>query len=1410
MNAIVPLNIAALRVSKNDHTNRVSRFKGRTAVFEQMPHDSAAKQASTGDMVVKPLQDDASPQNPLEMGIHLHWELPDYFRRGMQPAQGGDIVFPQTPNRWLVIRYLSVYDTGTGKYGSVQPKCWIVESDFISRDLTPDGDGVLRPAVSVPLPANPPPGQQPYRYMGRVVDYESWDPGSEPAENYLLAYNGSDGKSLYLTSIGFVGPAFSAYYPECCSVFGFWDHFHDVETVYQAMNDNAPIKFKASYQVVGWIQEAGADPLTDVASLVTDQYNQYVEQCLTENVAVVQTPADEFESIAAQKFRWDFRKQDIAFTLKADKKLDTLTVPGRTLCAGLLQEIVWNMLSHPETSYFLNNPKNPTAPAIWTDTVELAVGNTTIEALSALLKYDLENPNDDASLLDNYEDLLNALQLGLLHDLEQNGNALISLEEDLHSKAFSQLSGGYLWVVERKHPATPSDADQQATLPLDVAEQLNLLNQAQKNYDQGRAALDVMRKQLFMDWIRYVKIYVSGQADPNVGINAITNFLLAGQSGELPAVVASGQAVGILLYRQETATAEIVGIEQPAAGNSLAAAVWTQFQATIAALAPYPDWQLRAVPGPAFWMPTDPVLVMEGNRLEPVRRNGPGPNVFVRLSGEVLNSLKLTYQGNSFTIPTSAMSGMPGISAVTPMKEDAQALIDEAYLLVPTLAGTVADALKSMGGNGNPAVSAYGDFLTSLNSAQGGLSPLEDGGDTGLFAAIHATGEPVAANLTETVSAPLAIDVTFTNDAANGWAPDAVAWNTQTALPEFDSDRYDPFLPVFLLWSAQLDPLTRNKNNGSDYAADNLTNYFHLDADAVDYQYKMPPAFTTEVPVLYESAVTLAKTTTYSLTNQIDNYVANYPTDAVVDAELEDAKSVYQSRKIVSQGLGSFNIEQTLRAFIPRVTVEDLVKGARDTVTTALNNAAVANPNDDWYDFGFNSQTPIATGLLSQHNFGPLRSGFAEIFSLEIVDVFGQRMTLNTSAVNPDGSMQTIVANSLRPASGDTANQGKIFLPPRLLGPTRLWFNWLSAMHDNRVAGVTADFVEMNSHPATSPVCGWVMPNHLDNSLFFYDADGTAIGSFGVEHNDLVYRTRAGNLNNPQDLLADDIGPQTGPPTVNAHLATFMWYIDGKDADFLRDLMSTIENSDKFINPANFAQDASLAVFIGRPLALSRAVIGLETSGNVLPISQADNGPNDPFPSDVTNNRFAYAARQQASSAELDEVQFPVRLGDLANIDDGLVGYLVEAAGPNPYDTFYSPAALAQGGHGVVQPCPDTIELTLNAAPITVTMLIDPRAPIHATTGVLPVQARQIPPDQYAETVRSLAVTFFTHPMLCLRQGLVVPLPKESGYQWSWIAPGSTTPLPLTPNAANEFAVFGYTPQALLEGWLRLGEEPSQ
>ncbi len=1405
--AILPLNVSALRVNNNDAENLTIKFKGRTAVFEKMPFTPASKIPSTGNAIVQLLESTATPASTLRTGIHLHWELPDVYKRGAQGPNGGNPVFPHAPNTWLVLRYLQVFDPASKLYKPTQTKGFIVESDYVS--LTPDLDrtGAPRPTITVPLPDNPPPGQQPYRYMGRVVDYEDWTGPGDPSD-YLDSYGDN-----YLTAIGFVGPSFASYYPECCSVFGFWDNFSDLPDIAAAIESNEPIKFRVSYQVIGWVRDAGKDVLVPFKDTVTKAYDDYVAQAQAEKAEIAITPVDEVARIASQNYKLSFNKDDITYALNPDKTIKSIDLPARGLCSGVMQEIVWNMDTDPGSRYFLNNPTSSTTPnAIWVDDqLEMAVGNTTVEGMSALIKHDTGGTaSNDAQKL-GMEMLLDALQMGMLHDIETKSSSLIELDEALHSRAFGKVAGGYLWAVDKRSepgqkPRTAPSANDQITLPLDLAELLNTLNKAQKAYDQGRAELDTIRKQLFMDWQRWVANYIDPVSSRlHVPPSVLTAFIdNQSPESELGYVIQRSKEVGIQRYRVDSVTGEVTGLDAPEDMPSLAGAVYAAWEAVKAALPANKPWDLIATAAPNFWLPTDPVLVMEGDRLQPVRRNGNAALTPVRLLTEVLNELVMEYTGATFTLAASTIKGLPALTASTPMPDPIQACIREAALLVPMLAGQVGQAVQELG-SGNPAQADLAKFVEALNRAQGGTSPLDPVPvDGGLYGALHADGAKPELNAKFDIEAPLAISFTFTNAGKTGWSPYGPAITAQTALPSFDPQRVDPFLPAFMLWNVTLDPLIRDADQ--NFEADTLTTRFELDADAVDYTYPVKNGsgdFTTGTPVSYSGSVLLSHQPTKSLTSQIDRYEQTYPNDPDADA-LNAAKTAYEHAQILSQGIGGFNDFQLLREVIARVRVEDLVQGIRDQLTLNVNAAAQANRSDNWYDYGFNTLQPISQGLLADNNFGPLRAGFAQVFDVEIIDVFGQRMQVSTKNRRPDNSQVAEPSFALRPAEGDTAHANDIYLPPRLLAPSRVWFRWLSAEHDSKLKGYGGDFVEMNSHPATSPVCGFVLPNHLDGSLFFYQAGGTAIGSFGVEHGVLVYRSRPGGT----DSLAEDIGAWQSKPLVNEHLYDVMWRIQHGGADFLTGMMNAILGSEGFLNPERYAQDVSLSVLIGQPLAITRAVVGLESLGRTVPVSQADTDATSPFSEDVTQGRYRYADRQAASSAALEAVKVPVRLGNLAHIDDGMIGFFLDGSGTEgPYGDFYAPAAKTRAG-GVAPPDPATLQVKLNAQPQTVTFLMDPRGPVHATTGILPVAQLLIPPDQYTQAMSRLQVTFFTHPVLQGADALRVPLPLEAGYQWAWVQPGFKSSIRLAAQSGSEIARFGFSPQTLLEGYAELQKAP--
>lgn len=1407
MIAIVPLNVAALRVSRNDTERVAPKFKGRRARFDAMPHSGGPSGASTGDRVLRPLSENDTDE-ALGPGIHLHWELPDHFRRGS--AVDGDVDFPPAPNRWLITRHLRVFDERAAGYGPISAARWVVESDFVSETQPADDDGTVRPSVVVPLPPAPAVGAKPFRCMGRAVGFDGWRPARQPGTGYLgdPQYAGADGRPQRLTAIGFAGPGFSAYYPECRSVFGFWDRFLDAPPVAAAIAEHTAIRFIASYQVIGWIDDAALDPLAPLAGQATDQYHERLRQCRQEKIDIDRTPADVFVDLAARTCRWQFRAEEITFARDPDTKVcRSLDAPSRTLCAGIIQEVVWDLPRDAGTTDFLGNPDQPLEPAVWQDTATIACGNTTQEALAAELKRDIGNTSTDPDVLANDELLVNALLLGLLSGIEQKHNTIVDLEEALHARGFSRLAGGQLWTVQNRGAESGAvpDADQEVTLPPALADRLAALNAAQKAYDQARAELDLMRRQLFMDWFRFIKMAREGTAS-HASQNELISFLTASQTGELMAVKKAGTDAGILVQRQDAATGA-VSLDFPA-GESRAAAVGARYQAMLEALRPHPDWLLRPVPAPPFWLPTDPVLLVEGRRVEPVLRNGRARLTPVRVGAQLIDTLRVTAGTASFTVAASKLDGIPSFEVAGPLAAGLDALAREAALLVPTLASAVADALAAQGGPGNPAAADRVAFAASLRAAQGGLTPLDVPGPAGLYGAIRADDYKAAANPVLAIAAPQAIGITFTNAATNGWPPDAVGWNAPQRLPEFTAGRVDPFLPVFLLWDLQFEPLRWRGAAPMTYAADNVTALYEPGTDGIDYVYRMqgeqPADFTSGRPVRYTGEVAISRRPTVSLAQQIDVYVKDHPDDPAND-ELHALARVYAARRMLSQSLSGFSAQQTLREYLPRVAVADLTQPV-DRITQAIADAAREAPADSWYSAAFNAERPMASVQAAQDNFGPLRAGILDLQRLEIVDAFGQVVRLTTQdaleadtaprAAAPAARMRAVPALSVGPRRNDRQHQGRVILPPRLLAPTRLWFRWLSAAH-----GPGDDAVEMNAHPATSPVFGWIVPNHLDDSLFFYDAGGAAVGSFGLEHGAAKYRTRAGHR--PDDLEADLAG-------VNPHLARLMRHIGqagGKDPGFLRDLNAAILGSDEGIMPAGYGQDAAaLAVLIGRPLALARAVIGLETRGGRLPLSQADTGPDDPFPVAVRQGLTRYADRERVASAGLGDVVFPVRLGEVANLEDGLVGFLVEGGGDASYTAFYGPTAPAGGQHGVTRPDPATVALRLNAAPLSLTLLLDPRAAVHATTGVLPVEELRIPPDQFSRAVRALAMTFATHPVLRVRQGLAVPLPEEAGHAWSWVPPGGAPGTPLRASSADDAAIVDFSPQAILEGWLRLDQ----
>ncbi len=158
-------------------------------------------------------------------GVHLHFILPDAL------THAGEEGYPAVPDRYLVTRLFEKED------GQIAAKCFLVESNFMSRDRR------YSESITIPLFQE---GdlRRNWSYLGRSYPVRDI-PERSDTDSYLET----------LTALGPGDPMFAAYYPSCSSVFGFHDPLEDVEP-----------GTSLTYFAAGYYSVPEKDPFYDVRS----------------------------------------------------------------------------------------------------------------------------------------------------------------------------------------------------------------------------------------------------------------------------------------------------------------------------------------------------------------------------------------------------------------------------------------------------------------------------------------------------------------------------------------------------------------------------------------------------------------------------------------------------------------------------------------------------------------------------------------------------------------------------------------------------------------------------------------------------------------------------------------------------------------------------------------------------------------------------------------------------------------------------------------------------------------------------------------------------------------------------------------------------------------------------------------
>jgi len=445
-------------------------------------------------------------------------------------------------------------------------------------------------------------------------------------------------------------------------------------------------------------------------------------------------------------------------------------------------------------------------------------------------------------------------------------------------------------------------------------------------------------------------------------------------------------------------------------------------------------------------------------------------------------------------------------------------------------------------------------------------------------------------------------------------------------------------------------------------------------------------------------------------------------------------------------------------------------------------------------------------------DFWPLRAGFLKVKRLRLVDCFGQVLDLAGSSATEPAKPEQIMRTEPLTVEDRT---DLVELAPRFTAPSRLWFRFVSAADDATEA-----------NDATSPVCGFVLPNHLDGDLQFYAADGVGLGTVRFDGGRLEAggNTVAGagvvwedSPGQPTNLGSAPSGTIRDPHLAGIAQGLLDWGVVDATPDApavdtaLSSLLRIVDSALWSVDPFGHIGEEHLALLVGHPVAVLRAMIRVEVDEPVTP--------------DLVQG-----------------IRVPVRIGALAHWQDGLLGYFVgedyrtlHVPDPAAAD-FARPIGPHEGFNGQASTTSDyytnfATDLGVVAQPgatpvdhpyvdlsgvlwvqpqqdVWLTLLMEPHSVVHATTGFLPRKEIGMRRSWVAPGLSRLAPVFRFGPVLVDPKLIRMPIAADIRGTWSWNHRADATTWAEDPivNSTGD-ARIPPDPSEGQEGWLKLTPE---
>ena len=350
-----------------------------------------------------------------------------------------------------------------------------------------------------------------------------------------------------------------------------------------------------------------------------------------------------------------------------------------------------------------------------------------------------------------------------------------------------------------------------------------------------------------------------------------------------------------------------------------------------------------------------------------------------------------------------------------------------------------------------------------------------------------------------------------------------------------------------------------------------------------------------------------------------------------------------------------------------------------------------------------------------------------------------------------------------------------------------------------------------------NPVAGFLLPDHIDESLEVFATDGTPIGELAHDPitGAVTWETAPGRPVPPDAGPFTDLTASQSPI---AEVAAGVLLADvaarnsatPPDSSALSSMLRAIDTTLWTVDTYAAIGSPSIAGLVGRPVAVVRATMRLETPDDLA---------------DVTITEAGGAAARRAIFAALSDLQLPFRLGALERSDDALLGFFIGDDFTHLHlvdkvvESLAPPSGRLQGALGQLGSPIDTTSVPiahpyivaedeLRVRPgqeIALTLLMLPAGKLHITSGLLPRKALSLAKDWVAPGLEAMSPSVRVGPVLVDPSEIRLPLIRAMGPRQRFTR--RTGPLtwrddPIT--AATMTAYLPRMPHEAQEGWIRV------